>query len=97
MNVNRKIPTIKLKEILEKDPRYSTPELETDQESGKISWKVEYTPLHSLDKNLEKIYTDFKNAAAKHPNDTKLIKFLETFALFKKLLRRHITQTYKKP
>lgn len=91
-----KYSTLKLMEILEKDPRFDTPQTGEDPESGKVFWKVEYTPLHSLDKNLDKIYIDFQNAAKKHPQDEKLAKFLETFALFKKLLRRHITQTYGK-
>lgn len=91
-----KYSTLKLMEILEKDPRFSTPQTDVDSESGKVVWKVEYTPLHSLDKNLDKIHTDFQNAAKKHPEDAKLAKFLETFSLLKKLLRRHITQTYGK-
>jgi hypothetical protein len=87
---------MKLADLLEIDPRFETPEIGQDPESGRISWKVEYTPLHSLNKNLDKIYTDFKNAATKHPEDIKLQEFLDTFALFKKLLRTHITKNYKK-
>jgi len=87
---------MKLIDILESMERFTTTLRDEDPETGALTWKVDYTPLKSLDVNLEKIYTDFQKAAEKHPEDKKLQTFLETFSLFKKLLRRHITQTYGK-
>jgi hypothetical protein len=87
---------MKILKLIETTDKFTTTLTDKDPQTGTLTWDVEYTPLKSLDTNLEKIYTDFKKAADKHPEDQKLQSFLDTFALFKKLLRRHITQTYGK-
>lgn len=86
----------KLLEILTESTKFYTTQLGSDQETGTTSWKVEYTPLVSLNKNLDKVYEDFKKVATKHPEDLKLQEYLETFALLKKGLRFHVTRKYGK-
>jgi carbamate kinase len=87
---------IKLLNILEEQNRFKTTKIDKDPQTGTITWKVEYTPLLSLNKNLDKVYSDFQKAAEKNLNDTKLQEYLEAFALLKKGLRSHITRTYGK-
>jgi hypothetical protein len=87
---------MKLLKLIETTQKFTTTLRDKDSDTGTLTWDIEYTPLKSLDANLDKIYTDFRKAAEKHSEDQKLQSFLDTFALFKKLLRRHITQTYGK-
>jgi hypothetical protein len=86
----------KLLEILTEEYKFQTTPVDQDTETGSTTWKVEYTPLMSLNKNLEKVYEDFQKAANKHPEDKKLQEYLEAFALLKKGLRFHITRNYGK-
>jgi len=87
---------IKLLNILEEQEKFQTTKIDKDLETGTMTWKVEYTPLLSLNKNLDKVYSDFQKAAEKNPEDVKLQDYLEAFALLKKGLRFHITRTYGK-
>lgn len=85
-----------LLEILTENSKFTTTKIDKDQETGAMTWKVEYTPLLSLNKNLDKVYSDFQEVARKNPNDVKLQEYLDAFALLKKGLRFHITRNYGK-
>jgi len=87
---------IKLLDILKEQEKFQTTKVDKDLETGTITWKVEYTPLLSLNRNLDKVYDDFQKAARKNPGDEKLQEYLEAFALLKKGLRFHVTRTYGK-
>lgn len=85
-----------LKILAEQDSKFTTTKVDKDDETGTMTWKVQYTPLISLNKNLDKVYDDFKMISQKHPQDAKLQEYLDAFALLKKGLRFHITRTYGK-
>lgn len=84
---------MKLKQILESD-KFSTSQTGVDPETGTVSWDVDYSPLLSFDKNLEKLNQDFQKIVKKY-DDPYLEKVYEKFANLKKATRTHITRKYK--
>lgn len=80
--------------IKEEDDKFTTKQTDYDKITGQYSWDVEYTPLKSIDKELDSIYEDFKEVLKKYPNDVKLDKLFSIFSLFKKQLRTHISLKY---
>lgn len=88
-----------LKEIYEQDWEQDTPGFKTKQTNidpitGQITWDVEYTPLTDIDKSIEDVYSDFKEALRKHPEDQKLEQLFDSFAAWKREFRRHISRKY---
>ena len=81
--------------ILEEKPKgFTTKQTDYDAVTGQYSWDVDYTPLISIDKELESIYGDFKDAVKKYPTDQKLERLFNEFSSFKKQLRTHISLKY---
>jgi len=80
--------------IREEDGKFKTKQTDYDQVTGQYSWDVEYTPLKSIDKELEGIHEDFKDVLKKYPDDAKLEKLFSIFSSFKKQLRTHISLKY---
>lgn len=87
---------MKLLNILVQEDSFKTIKTDKDAQTGTITWDVEYTPLVSLDKNMQKMYNDFVDVIAKHPDDVKLQQLFSAFADTKRNLRTHITRKYKK-
>lgn len=85
-----------LKVLVEENSKFTTTKVDGDEETGTMTWKVEYSPVINLHKNLDKVYEDFKRVADKHPQDEKLQEYLSAFALLKKGLRFHMTRTHGK-
>lgn len=82
--------------ILEKgwEKSFKTTKTGVDPETGGISWDVEYSPLFTLNKNLDEIAKDFKGLLFQNPNDDKLKEFYSNYINFKKQFRTYITRTY---
>ncbi len=69
---------------------------DTDDDTGQMSWKVEYTPLSGVNKSIETAYQDFKKAIREFPEDSRLEELFEEFASFKRGYRTHFNRKYKK-
>jgi hypothetical protein len=78
------------------NPDFKTKHYDTDDETGQMSWKVEYTPLSGVNKSIETAYQDFKKAIREFPEDSRLEELFEEFASFKRGYRTHFNRKYKK-
>jgi hypothetical protein len=87
---------MKLKDIIFEQESFSTQKVDKDKETGTITWDVTYTPIISLDRNMQRMYNDFVDVLRKYPNDPKLEQIFSDFSNMKKNLRTHITRRYKK-
>ena len=90
---------MKIKNIIEQEWKQDSPEFQTkktnsDPVTGQVSWDVEYTPLIGIDKSIESVYSEFKDALKKHPEDQKLEKLFDVFASWKREFRKHISRKY---
>lgn len=90
---------MKIKDILEQEWKQDSPEFKSkqtgvDPETGRISWDIEYTPLKGVDTAIEKAYDEYKDVLKKYPDDQKLDKLFDIFAVFKREFRKHVTRKY---
>lgn len=90
-----KITKVLLEDKDNKFDDFSLNKTGVDPVTGRISWDVEYTPIISLDNNLEELYEDFKDAVKKYPDDNKLKQMSDQFYNLKRNLRSHISKKYK--
>lgn len=90
-----KLSNIIFKENDNKFDDFSTKKTGVNPTTGQISWDVSYTPMISLDKNLEELYQDFKDVTKENPDDTKLEELFNTFSSLKRNIRTHISRKYK--
>jgi len=74
---------------------FSSKKTAVDPVTGQITWDVEYTPIISLDNNLEELYQDFQDVVEKYPDDNKLQQMSNQFYNLKRNIRSHISKKYK--
>jgi hypothetical protein len=90
---------IKLKDILkESTPRtsFTTSKQDIDDETGKISWQVQYHPAKELEKNLILLQEQIERLIRNNPKDIKLIEFYDLYRKFKKSFNTHLNKQYPK-
>lgn len=88
---------MKLRDIILKEdeyPDFDTEKSSTDDTTGQITWDVNYTPIKSLNKNLEELNDDFKEVLEEYPTDRKLEEIYKKFASVKREMRKHISRQY---
>lgn len=90
-----KLRNIIFNENQDKFNDFSTKKTAVDPTTGQISWDVKYTPMISLDNNLEELYQDFKDVIKENPNDIKLEELFKAFSSLKRNIRTHISRKYK--
>lgn len=90
---------IKLKDILkESTPRtsFTTIKQDIDDETGQISWQVQYHPAKELEKNLITMQEQIERLIRNNPKDIKLIEFYDLYRKFKKSFNTHLNKQYPK-
>lgn len=90
---------IKLKNILkESTPRtsFTTSKQNKDDETGRVSWQVQYHPAKELEKNLITLQEQIEKLIRNNPKDIKLIEFYDLYRKFKKSFNTHLNKQYPK-
>jgi hypothetical protein len=91
---------IKLKNIINENTSsrrtFTTSQQNVDNDTGQISWQVQYHPAKELEKNLIVLQEQIEKLIRNNPKDIKLIEFYDLYRRFKKSFNTHLNKQYPK-
>ena len=80
--------------INEIDRGFRLTDKEVDPETGSVSHKVVYEPIHDLRREVEELSDAFKRTLKAHPEDDKLDQFYDIYMSFKRKFKTHVNRKY---
>lgn len=81
---------------LEEGSDFNLTNKQVDPETGAVSHTVVYTPMVTLQREVEELYEAFKRTLKQYPEDSKLEKFFDVYASFKRQFKTHVNRKYNK-